>query len=97
VRAPVRRVSTWARYGWDAALYYSPAAAGQILDGWRQAAGREPEHVAYWDIAAALTTVGDMARCMPPLADHHRPDLGAPVLTVRRDAFLRAALTQAGA
>ena len=34
-----------------------------------KAAGREPEHVAYWDIVAALTTVGDMARCMPPLAD----------------------------
>ena len=28
-------------------------AAGQILDGWRQATGREPEHVAYWDIVAA--------------------------------------------
>jgi aminoglycoside phosphotransferase (APT) family kinase protein len=78
----------------DAALYYGPAAAGQILDGWRQAAGREPENVAYWDIVAALTTVGDMAQCMPPLADHHRPDLDAPILTARRDAFLRAALTQ---
>lgn len=78
----------------DAALYYGPAAAGQILDGWRQAAGQEPEHVAYWDIVAALTTVGDMAQCVPPLLDHHRPDLDAPMLTARRDAFLSAALTQ---
>jgi aminoglycoside phosphotransferase (APT) family kinase protein len=77
----------------DAALYYGPAAAGQILDGWRQATGREPEHVAYWDLVAALTTVGDMAQCVPPVLDHHRPDLDAPTLTVRRDAFLSAALT----
>ncbi|MGA8729451.1 MAG: hypothetical protein WB608_11930 [Terracidiphilus sp.] len=56
--------------------------------------GREPEHVAYWDLVAALTTVGDMAQCMPPLLDHHRPDLDAPILTARRDAFLSAALTQ---
>ncbi len=80
----------------DAALYHSPDAAGQILDGWREAAGRPPEHVAYWDLVAALTTVGDMAECMPPLLDHHRPDLGARILTARRDAFLNAALTQLG-
>lgn len=78
----------------DAALYYDPGAAGQILHGWREAAGREPEHVAYWDLVAALTTVGDMAQCMPPLLDHHRPDLDARTLTARRDAFLSAALTQ---
>ena len=78
----------------DAALYYGPGAAGQILGGWRQAAGREPEHVAYWDVVAALTTVGDMAQCLPPLLDHHRPDLDARILTARRDAFLRAALSQ---
>jgi aminoglycoside phosphotransferase (APT) family kinase protein len=78
----------------DAALYHGPAAAGQILDGWRQAAGREPEHVAYWDLVAALTTVGDMAQCMPPLPGQHRRGLGARILTARRDAFLSAALTQ---
>jgi aminoglycoside phosphotransferase (APT) family kinase protein len=77
----------------DAALYYGPAAAARVLDGWRQAAGREPEHVAYWDVVAALTTVGDMAQCMPPLPDHHRSDLDAPTLTARRDAFLSTALT----
>jgi aminoglycoside phosphotransferase (APT) family kinase protein len=76
----------------DAALYHGPGAAGQILDGWRQATGQEPEHVAYWDVVAALTTVGDMAECMPPLLDHHRPDLDARILTARRDAFLSAAL-----
>src|SRR2546430_13569822 len=49
-------------------------SAGQILHGWREAAGQEPEHVAYWDLVAALTTVGDMAQCMPPLLDHHRSE-----------------------
>ena len=78
----------------DAALYHGSEAADQILHGWRDVAGREPEHVAYWDLVAALTTVGDMAQCMPPLLDHHRPDLDAPTLTTRRDAFLSAALTQ---
>lgn len=76
----------------DAALYFGPAAAAQVLDGWRQAASRKPEHVAYWDVVAALTTVGDLAHCMPPLLDHHRSDLDAPTLTARRDAFLSAAL-----
>jgi aminoglycoside phosphotransferase (APT) family kinase protein len=78
----------------DAALYYGPGTAAQILDGWRQAAGREAEHVAYWDVVAALTTVGDMAQCLPPLLDHHRPDLDARILTSRRNAFLGAALSQ---
>jgi hypothetical protein len=77
----------------DAALCYGPGAANQILDGWRQATGREPELVAYWDVVAALTTVGDMTECMPPLLDHHRPDLDARILTTRRNAFLSAALT----
>ena len=52
----------------DAALYYGPGIAGQILDGLLQAAGREPEHVAYWDVVAALTTVGDMAHCLAAAA-----------------------------
>jgi len=77
-----------------AAIYYGPASAARILEGWRHAAGREPEDVAYWDVIAALTTVGDMAHCMPPLLDHGRPDLDAPTLTTRRDAFLSAALNQ---
>jgi aminoglycoside phosphotransferase (APT) family kinase protein len=78
----------------DAALYFGLDAPGKILEGWREAASREPPNIAYWDIVAALTTVGDMAQCLQPLLDHHRPDLDAPTLTARRDAFLDNALNQ---
>lgn len=37
------------------------AAADEILDGWQRAAGQQADHVAYWDVVAALCTVGDMA------------------------------------
>lgn len=78
----------------DAALYSGSSAPDEILDGWQQQAGRPPEHVAYWDLVAALCTVGDMADCLPPLLDHGRGDLDACMLTARRDAFLAAALQQ---
>jgi aminoglycoside phosphotransferase (APT) family kinase protein len=72
------------------------AAADEVLTGWQQAAGRPAEHVAYWDVAAALCTVGDMAYCLPGnlLGEHGRPDLNATLLTARRDAFLAAALDE---
>lgn len=76
----------------DAALLFGLPAADVILDGWRQAAGPRDEHVAYWDVVAALCTVGDMAHCMPPLADYGRFDLDARTLAARRDRFLSAAL-----
>lgn len=81
--------------GWlrlDAALFFGTAAADDVLLGWQQAIGQPAEHVAYWDVVAALGTVGDMKNCMPPLLDHGRTDLDAPALTARRDAFLAAAL-----
>jgi len=69
-------------------------AADQVLAGWQQAAGRQAENVAYWDVAAALCTVGDMACCLPGdlVGELGRPDLNAAILTARRDAFLAAAL-----
>jgi aminoglycoside phosphotransferase (APT) family kinase protein len=88
----------------DAALFFGSSplassgftAADEVLTGWQQAAGRPAEHVAYWDMAAALCTVGDMAYCLPSemLRDVGRPDLDAAILTARRDAFLAAALDQ---
>jgi hypothetical protein len=67
-----------------------------VLARWQQAAGRQAEHVPYWDGAAALCTVGDMANCLPGdlLGELGRPDLNAAILTARRDAFLAAALDQ---
>jgi len=72
------------------------SAAGEVLAGWQQAAGRQAGHVAYWDVAAALCTVGDMAYCLPGdlVGELGRPDLNAAILTARRDAFLAAALDQ---
>lgn len=71
-------------------------AADEVLAGWQQAAGRQAGHVAYWDVAAALCTVGDMAHCLPGdlVGELGRPDLNAAILTARRDAFLTAALDQ---
>ena len=67
-----------------------------MLAGWQQAAGRPAEHVAYWDAAAALCTVGDMSYCLPGdmLDEVGRPDLNTALLTARRDAFLAAALDE---
>jgi aminoglycoside phosphotransferase (APT) family kinase protein len=90
----------------DVALFFgssalSPAglsAADELLAGWEQAAGCAAENVAYWDVAAALCTVGDMAYCLPDdlVNELSRPDLHAALLTARRDAFLRAALNPLG-
>ena len=86
----------------DAALFFGSSAlastglpaADEVLAGWQQAAGRPAEHVAYWDVAAALCTVGDMAYVLPGdlVGEVGRPDLNAALLTARRDAFLAAAL-----
>jgi len=86
----------------DVALFFGSSAlastglavADEVLAGWQQAAGRPAGHVAYWDVAAALCTVGDMACCLPAemLGEIGRPDLNAALLTARRDAFLAAAL-----
>jgi len=86
----------------DAAVFFGSSplestglpAADEVLAGWQEAAGRPAEHVAYWDVAAALCTVGDMSCCLPGdlLGEVGRPDLDAALLSARRDAFLAAAL-----
>ena len=88
----------------DVALFFGSAplastglpAADEVLAGWQQAAVGLAEHVAYWDAAAALCTVGDMGYCLPGdmLGEVGRPDLNAALLTARRDAFLAAALDE---
>lgn len=88
----------------DAVLFFGSSAlassglsvADEVLAGWQQAAGRLAKDVAYWDVAAALGTVGDMGYCLPGdlLGEVGRPDLDAALLTARRDAFLAAALAR---
>lgn len=63
------------------AITYGPEATAGIVDGWEQASGKSATNVAYWDAVAALNT---------PTA------LFSTVATVRRDAFLRAALDRLG-
>lgn len=69
-------------------------AAEQVLVGWQRAAGRRAEQVAYWDLVAALSTLADMAFCVPALHDQGRSDLDADHLGQRRNAFLSTALSR---
>jgi aminoglycoside phosphotransferase (APT) family kinase protein len=80
----------------DTAVLYGLPAATHILEGWRQITGRATADVAYWDLAAALTTPADMTRWLPVAREHGRHDLGAVTMNHRRDQFLRAALEQVG-
>jgi aminoglycoside phosphotransferase (APT) family kinase protein len=76
----------------DAAIHFGPAAADGILGGWREAMGREPDGVAYWDAVAALNTPADLSAFVSASRENGRPDLDAATANARRDAFLRAAL-----
>jgi aminoglycoside phosphotransferase (APT) family kinase protein len=86
----------------DAATFFGPAAADEVLSGWRQASRRqspdrgdpEPWVVAYWDVVAALCTPPDMAAFLPVFAGQGRTDLDAASVNERRDTFLRTALAQ---
>ncbi len=66
----------------QASLRHSRDAAELVLQGWEEESGRKATDVAYWDAVAALNT-----RTYSDQVD------GAK----RRDAFLRAALTDLGA
>jgi len=77
----------------DAALCYGPDTAAEVLAGWQDEADRPAPDVPYWDAVAALATPPDMAWVAPTIADQGRPDLTGNLLTQRRDAFLRTALT----
>lgn len=41
---------------WDAAILFGPNAPDEVLRGWEAASGGRAEHVAYWDVVAALNT-----------------------------------------
>ena len=50
----------------------------------------------HWDAVAALNQPGDIAAFAPVMHDQGRTDLTGPLLNERRDAFLRAALSEMG-
>ena len=66
------------------AIIFGPEAPELVLDGWERAAGTRAEDVAYWDAVAALNTRTDL------------DSLDGVGASDRRDAFLRAALTNLG-
>jgi len=76
----------------DAAMMFGPGAATTVLDGWRAAAGREPQALARWDIVAALSTPPDIGAWLPAIHGQGRADLDQATLQARRAAFLRDAL-----
>ncbi|WP_426502461.1 phosphotransferase [Dactylosporangium sp. McL0621] len=63
------------------AILYDDDAPGHVLEGWELASGTRAAHVPYWDAVAALNTP---------------TQLYSPHATLRRDAFLAAALRAAG-
>lgn len=78
----------------DAAWCHGTEAAGHILRGWQDEAGRPASDVAYWDAVAALASPPDMGWFPEAMAGHGRPDLTREVMLKRRDAFLGHALSQ---
>jgi aminoglycoside phosphotransferase (APT) family kinase protein len=73
-------------------LQYGQDAPSHVLEGWERQAGREAVGVPYWDAVAALNTPTVMDGWAGFADDGSL--LGAAAVTARRDAFLRAALSQ---
>jgi aminoglycoside phosphotransferase (APT) family kinase protein len=76
----------------DAATAFGLDAAGDVLAGWEEQAGRPADDVAYWDVVAALSTPPDLGWFVETINDQGRPDLTVDVMLVRRDEFMSAAL-----
>lgn len=69
----------------EESMHFGMAGAAEILRGWQEAMGRQPESLAYWDLVAALNTPADLYGWTM-----------TPGMTERRDAFLRAVLADLG-
>jgi aminoglycoside phosphotransferase (APT) family kinase protein len=80
----------------DAAFGYGLAAVEAVLDGWERARGRPAREVSVWDVVAAVATPPDLGEWVAAWHDQGRTDLDVPILTRRRDEFLRAALRDLG-
>ncbi len=63
----------------QAAISFGPEAPAEVLHGYERAISAKADHIAYWDAVAALNTPTELYEA---------------TATARRDAFLRAALTE---
>jgi len=80
----------------DAWMTAGREAAGAVLAGYEEAAGRPADDVAYWDVVAALCTPPTIDWFTSAIQDQGRTDLDQHTLLERRDAFLRDALRRLG-
>jgi aminoglycoside phosphotransferase (APT) family kinase protein len=80
----------------EVAIAFGVDAAELVSAGWQERAGRPPADVAYWDVVAALSTPPHLISWESTVQDQGRTDLDGATMTIRRDAFLRAALDRLG-
>ena len=80
----------------NAALLVGLSGADDVLAGYESAVDHPAADVAYWDIAAALTTPPTMELFIQTIIGQGRTDLDPPTLLTRRDDFLATALDRMG-
>jgi aminoglycoside phosphotransferase (APT) family kinase protein len=76
----------------DAAFFFGAAAMDDVVTGWAETSGRPVVDLAYWDLAAALTSPIDLGEWLPNLQRLGRPDLGAATMAAPREETVRRAL-----
>jgi len=76
----------------DVALYFGLDGLSAVTQGWYDSDGPALEHLAYWDLLAALSSPTDLSTWTPTITAPGRPDLDTPTLTERRNEFITAAL-----
>jgi fructosamine-3-kinase len=81
----------------DAAVFHGLDHADALLEGWRAASnGAAPGDLPYWDLLAVRCSPPDLAAWLPNFHQQGRTDLDLATVTGRREAFVEAALREAG-
>ncbi len=80
----------------DVVMFFGLAATEPVYEGWQTVTGEPFEHLAYWDVVAALSTPADLSEWMPVITGQGREDLDLRIVTERRDEFLESALHRVG-
>jgi hypothetical protein len=78
----------------DAAVLFGATGPAEVLAGWEAERGAAATDVAWWDAVAATATPADMGLWLPEIHAQGRTDLDAATMSLRRDAFLTAALRE---